>query len=172
MLVSAGLKSMGDHRHADGSNNQIRIILHSEQQCPSPDPGRKEIEENLDLVAASRNIDQGRRIGGPKFKSTLSALAGLSLQYLRRIGTTDATNSYKLYKRSLLETVEIESTGGFELGIEITVKAFLQGARIGEIPTQWTDREAGVSKFKLLEWLPSYLKWYLHAFQPRKKQKN
>ena len=44
-------------------------------------------------------------------------------------------------------------------------KAHIHGNKICETPTVWTDRIAGESNFKLLKWLPGYLKWYLYAFK-------
>jgi dolichol-phosphate mannosyltransferase len=94
----------------------------------------------------------------------MSKCAGLSLYYLAKLPTHDATNSFKLYRTSFLKQQNIESTGGFELGLELVVKAHLQGFKIIETPTTWTDRQAGKSNFKIIEWLPSYLKWYFMAF--------
>jgi dolichol-phosphate mannosyltransferase len=77
------------------------------------------------IVAASRYMPGGRQIGGPLLKRTLSRLAGLSLHHLGRVSTHDATNSFKLYRRDFLESVTVESTGGFELALELTAKATL-----------------------------------------------
>jgi hypothetical protein len=44
--------------------------------------------------------------------------------------------------------------------MEITVKAFIAGYKISEVPTEWRDREEGKSNFKLWKWLPNYLHWY------------
>ena len=60
--------------------------------------------------------------------------------------------------------MEIESTGGFELGLELVVKAHVAGRKIVEVPTTWRDRLAGQSNFKLWKWLPHYLKWFFYAF--------
>jgi hypothetical protein len=38
---------------------------------------------------------------------------------------------------------------------------------VAEIPTIWLDRQAGVSNFKIVKWVPSYLRWYRFAFGPR-----
>jgi hypothetical protein len=38
---------------------------------------------------------------------------------------------------------------------------------VAEIPTIWLDRQAGVSNFKLAQWIPKYLRWYRFAFGPR-----
>jgi hypothetical protein len=56
---------------------------------------------------------------------------------------------------------------GFELALELTVKATLARRRVAEIPTTWKDRTAGQSNFKLRKWLPHYLHWYRVAFLRR-----
>ena len=71
------------------------------------------------------------------------------------------------WMRSFLDAVTIESKGGFELAIELSVKADLDGRRLAELPTTWRDRTAGESRFKLRAWLPLYLRWYLHLFRGR-----
>jgi dolichol-phosphate mannosyltransferase len=122
------------------------------------------------LVAASRYMPGGKIIGGPALKKNLSRLAGLSLHWLRGIPTRDATNAFKLYDAALLRTIKIESTAGFEINLEITVKAFLAGWPIVEIPATWRDRTYGKSRFRLWAWLPRYLKWYFLAFQSRNSE--
>jgi hypothetical protein len=107
----------------------------------------------------------GKQTGGPFIKGLMARFAGLSLHYLAKLPTHDATNSFKLYRTSFLKKQKIESTGGFELGMELVVKAYLQGYKIMETPTIWTDRQEGKSNFKIIEWLPSYLKWYFIAFK-------
>lgn len=120
----------------------------------------KLIKAGYDVVCASRWAKGGQKIGGPLMKTLLSRLAGLSLHYLFGVPTTDATNAYKMYRKRVLDRITIESTGGFEYSLEITLKAFKQGYKITEIPTVWKDRIAGTSNFKLFQWLPSYLKQY------------
>lgn len=120
--------------------------------------------ERADIVCASRYMKGGRQIGGPKFKGFLSHTAGRLLHWFARLPTHDPTNSFKLYRKSFLGQVKIESTGGFELGLELVVKAHLAGRCIVEVPTTWRDRVAGKSNFKLWKWLPNYLHWFLRAF--------
>ena len=120
--------------------------------------------EQADIVCASRYMKGGKQYGGPKFKGFLSHTAGLLLCWFARLPTHDPTNSFKLYRKSYLETVTIESTGGFELGLELVVKAHLARRWIVEVPTTWRDRVAGQSNFKLWKWLPHYLKWFFRAF--------
>jgi dolichol-phosphate mannosyltransferase len=127
--------------------------------------------EGNDLVAGSRYMKGGGIEGGPWLKQFLSRMAGLSLHLFRGIPTHDATNAFKIYDRQMLKPMTIESQGGFELNLELTVKAFLAGYRIAEVPTRWKDRARGASRFQLWGWLPHYLKWYFFAFQPRQRQR-
>lgn len=122
--------------------------------------------QGFDIVCGSRYMKGGRQIGGPLIKRTLSRLAGVSLYYVRGVPTHDITNNFKLYNGAFLRQIHIESKAGFSIAMEITVKAFLNGKRIAEVPTTWSDRVDGKSNFKLLAWLPQYLRWYLLAFQP------
>lgn len=125
------------------------------------------IERGCVIVAASRYMPGGAQVGGPWFKQLLSRAAGLTLHWFARVGTRDATNSYKAYRRSWIETVGIESEDGFEIGIELVAKARRMRAFVAEVPTIWLDRDAGQSNFKLAKWLPRYIHWYRFAFGPR-----
>ena len=69
--------------------------------------------------------------------------------------------------KALVNETRIESTGEFELALELTAKAFRRGVKIAEVPTTWRDRTAGTSRFRLRKWLPKYLYWYSYALLPR-----
>jgi dolichol-phosphate mannosyltransferase len=118
-----------------------------------------------EVVSASRYMRGGAQRGAPLLKSALSRMAGLSLKLMARLPTADPTNNYKLYSTDFLRSVSIESTGGFEVALELTVKAHLQGRRIAEVATVWQERTAGASRFRLMKWLPRYLRWYLAALR-------
>ena len=122
------------------------------------------------IVVGSRYMKGGRLIGGPWFKQLLSRLSGLTLCWFRGIPTHDATNAFKIYDRAMLGAIHIESKGGFELSLEITVKAFLAGYQITETPSTWRDRTAGTSRFKLWKWLPHYLEMVLHGLSAQVKK--
>ncbi len=125
--------------------------------------------QGYDVVVGSRYMKGGRIVNGPVLKQGLSRMAGVSLHWFRGIPTHDATNAFKVYDAAMLKQFTLESQRGFELNLEITVKAFLSGYRIVEIPSVWRDRTQGKSKFKLWAWLPHYLRWYFYAFRPRNK---
>src|SRR6266446_4503789 len=88
--------------------------------------------DGADLVSASRYMKGGHQVGGPLLKRLMSRAAGLSLHHLAGVPTHDPTNNFKLYRRTFLAATPIESTAGFELALELTVKATLAGAGIAE----------------------------------------
>jgi dolichol-phosphate mannosyltransferase len=141
---------------ADGSDDAEQI----DELC-------KLVERGVVIAAASRYVSGGQQIGGPILKSSLSRLAGLSLYWFARVGTRDATNSFKAYSTEFVRSVGIESDTGFEIGIELVAKARRLGLPIAEIPTIWLERAHGASNFKVARWIPRYLRWYRFAFGPK-----
>lgn len=125
------------------------------------------VERGVVVAAASRYAPGGQQVGGPALKGLLSRWAGLSLYWLCRVGTRDATNSFKAYSRDFVRQVGIDSRHGFELGLELTAKARRLRAPVAEIPTIWLERHTGMSNFKLAAWIPRYLHWYFFAFGRR-----
>jgi len=117
-------------------------------------------QAGADVVAGSRYMRGGRQLGGPPLKRLMSRVAGLSLHWLGGLPVHDATSNFRLYSKRLINQVVIESVGGFELGLELTVKAYRLGMQVAEVPTTWRDRTAGTSRFQLWKWLPRYLHWY------------
>jgi glycosyltransferase involved in cell wall biosynthesis len=125
------------------------------------------VERGVVVAAASRYSAGGQQVGGPWFKSLLSRSAGVSLGLLGRVGTRDATNSFKAYSTEFIREVGIESRSGFEIGLELTAKARRLRRPVAELPTIWLDRTAGSSQFRMAEWIPRYLRWYRFAFGPK-----
>ena len=121
------------------------------------------VERGVSVAVASRYMQGGQLVGAPFFKALLSRVAGISLYHFARLGTRDATNNFKVYSREFIDSVKIESTYGFEVGLEQTSKARLLNYRIAELPTIWIERTEGESKFPLMSSLRYYLKWYLRA---------
>ncbi len=120
------------------------------------------ISNGYDLVCASRYIPGGRRLGGSRFKGFLSCFAGRSLYYVLGIPTHDIANAFKMYRKEVIQNIKIEAKG-FEISMEIPLKAYYAGFRISEVPTQWKERTRGKSSFKVLKLLPDYLKLYIWA---------
>lgn len=141
---------------ADGSDD-VRLI----------DDMVRLVERGFVVVAASRYMPGGAQIGGPRVKGLMSQAAGRSLYLLGRVGTHDATNSFKAYSTTFVRQVEVESDAGFEIALELVAKARRRRLPVTELPSIWLDRSAGQSNFHVTKWLPMYLRWYRHAYGPR-----
>jgi len=124
-------------------------------------------EAGAAVVCASRYMPGGRQIGGPRAKAFLSRVAGVTLHWLSGLPTHDPTNSFKAYRREFLLRTPIESREGFALSLELTVKAHFSGCRVEEVPATWQGRTKGRSRFRMLAWLPHYLRWYFWALGKR-----
>jgi glycosyltransferase involved in cell wall biosynthesis len=125
------------------------------------------VDRGVVVAAASRYMPGGQQVGGPRLKRLLSRIAGRSLHLLARVGTRDATNSFKAYDTQFVRTVGIESRTGFEIGLELTAKATRLRLPVAELPTIWLDRQLGESHFDLGRFLPGYLRWYRFCYGPR-----
>jgi glycosyltransferase involved in cell wall biosynthesis len=141
---------------ADGSDDptQIEPLVHL-------------VERGITIACASRYMHGGQQVGGPFPKRIMSRMAGLSLYHLARVGTHDATNSFKAYDRQFVADVGIESDHGFEIGIELVAKARRRRLPVAELPTIWLDRKTGGSNFQVMAWMGHYLRWYRYAFGKR-----
>jgi dolichol-phosphate mannosyltransferase len=122
------------------------------------------VERGCAMVVASRYMPGGQQIGGPRLKKFLSINASRILRLFAGIGIHDATNSYRAFSKEFAGKANIESTNGFEIGLELTAKAHRNKQIVAEIPTIWIDRQFGNSKFRLIKWLPGYLRWFFYSF--------
>lgn len=121
----------------------------------------KKIDQGYDIICATRYARGGEKIGGGFIKTTLSKIAGVMTPLLLGIPITDIANGFKMYRRKVIDKINIESDGGWEFAMEMIIKANKLGFKISEVPTVWRDRTQGKSKFKLLKWLPKYARWYI-----------
>jgi glycosyltransferase involved in cell wall biosynthesis len=146
------------------------VVVTMADGCDDPrqiDDLARLVDRGVVVAAASRYMPGGQQVGGGRFKTFLSRTAGRTLHSFADIGTRDATNSFKAYRRSFVTDVGIDSRDGFEIGLELTAKARRLRLPVAEIPTIWLDRTDGASNFKVLKWLPKYLRWYRFAFGRR-----
>jgi len=148
------------------------VVVTMADGCDDPhqiDALTRLVDRGVVVAAASRYARSGQQVGGPFLKGFISRLAGLTLYHFARVGTRDATNSFKAYSKAFIDKVGIESDQGFEIGIELVAKARRHRQPVAEIPTIWLDRAFGSSSFKLVAWLPRYIHWYFYAFGAKKK---
>jgi glycosyltransferase involved in cell wall biosynthesis len=121
--------------------------------------------DGCDIACASRFMPGGSMVGCPWLKAVLVRAAGFTLYYFAKLPTHDATNGFRMFSKRVIKTIPIESSEGFCYSIELLVKAHRLGWKIAEVPAQWMERAHGKSRFRVLRWLPAYLRWYFYAFQ-------
>ena len=127
----------------------------------------KKFREGCDIVVASRFTKGGSMKGCPWLKSILVRTASFTLFWLSSIPVRDASNGFRLFSRRLLESVLIESNQGFTYSLELLVKCERLGWQIGEVPAQWFERLKGKSRFRVIQWVPRYLKWYFYGLSTK-----
>jgi len=144
---------------ADDAHNAINIdAMVDRAQSGGPDG------TGCDIVCASRFMKGGCMEGAPWLKAFLVRSASFTLYHIARMPTHDSSNGLRLFSRRVIESIPIESTLGFCFSIELLVKCHRLRWPIGESPSQWYERTVGQSRFKVLKWLPQYLRWYFYAF--------
>jgi dolichol-phosphate mannosyltransferase len=122
-------------------------------------------KSGCEIVAASRFMKGGSMKGCPLLKSILVRTASFTLYWFAFIPIKDSSNGFRLFSKKILQAVTLESTLGFTYSIELLVKCHRLGLPIGEVPATWVEREKGKSNFKILKWLPHYLRWYFYGFK-------
>src|SRR6185437_9116047 len=102
------------------------VVVTMADGCDDPrqiDDLARLVERGVAVAAASRYMAGGQQVGGPLLKGLMSQAAGRSLAWFARVGTRDATNSFKAYSTEFVREVGIDSRDGFEIGIELAAKA-------------------------------------------------
>jgi glycosyltransferase involved in cell wall biosynthesis len=115
----------------------------------------RKVIENYDVVVGCRYMKGGGYEGQPFCKSFFSKNYGRLLHVLG-LPTRDATNAFKMYRKNVLENIVAERND-FSISVELLLKAYKKGYRITDVPTFWSGRKKGKSKFKILRMGKSYV---------------
>jgi uncharacterized protein (TIRG00374 family) len=126
----------------------------------------EKISEGYDIAYGSRFVKGGELHGYPWQKLIANRLFNNSLRLSFGIPHRDITNAFKAYRKEVLDEIRVynlESTG-FDLTIEIAMKAHIAGFSSVEVPVRWYDRTAGEAKLKLSQNASIYGKRLLKLF--------
>src|ERR1700712_3772030 len=122
--------------------------------------------EKNEITIGSRYA-AGGHTENPAILIWMSYVVNLTFRLAFSIKAKDVTNSFRLYRRSLLTPMKLESDD-FDILEEILIKAVIRRppAVIGEVPMNFARRRAGESKRKLLQFAFGYIKTLkrLHSF--------
>jgi dolichol-phosphate mannosyltransferase len=104
--------------------------------------------EQADLVLGSRYVAGGAIGNWGLVRRAVSAGGSLYARVLLGTPIRDLTGGFKCYRRTVLETIDLDavSSRGYAFQIETTYRALRAGFRVVEIPISFVDREVGGSK--------------------------
>jgi dolichol-phosphate mannosyltransferase len=129
-------------------------------------------EEGCEIVAASRFIPGGCMVDCPWLKALLVQSAAFFLYHFAHLPTRDPTSGFRFFSRRVIDQFPIESQQGWCFSLELLVKCHRVGWRVGEVPALWYERTSGQSRFRVLKWLPGYLRWFFYAFKTELQGRN
>lgn len=105
-------------------------------------------EEGADVVIGSRYVPGGGTRNWGIGRRIVSAGGSFYARTLLGLRIRDMTGGFRCFRRTVLETVDLDSIGtrGYAFQIELTYRALLRGFTVAEVPIVFTDRTAGQSK--------------------------
>jgi glycosyltransferase involved in cell wall biosynthesis len=124
----------------------------------------KKIEEGYDVVYGSRFIDGGTIDDYPTAKMFANRLFNNVVRLLFGIRQRDVTNAFKAYRKEVLDEIGDIEASGFDLTVEIPMKAHILGFKSTEVPVAWHGRERGEANLKLSKNASLYGKRLLKMF--------
>lgn len=119
--------------------------------------------KNADLAIGSRYVGTGGMDDVSLWRHVISIFANNVFKLVTRVHVRDVTGGFRAIRKDLLNTVNLESNG-FEIQLEMTIKAVKRGFRVIEVPTRLSVREKGESKFSLRKEFLGYLRILYKSF--------
>ena len=126
-------------------------------------PGAQEY--NAEIISPCRFTKSSKIINGPFFKFLLVRIVNFTLHYFARVPSKDSTNGFRLFSRKVIDSIDITSSQGFTYSIEYLLKSHENNFKCLDFPADWIERKFGKSRFKILGWSTTYLKWYFYAWK-------
>jgi dolichol-phosphate mannosyltransferase len=104
--------------------------------------------DEADLVIGSRNIPGGGVDGWPWYRELISKGGSLYARTILRLPIRDMTAGFTLFRRTVLETLDLDGieAQGYMFQIELKYRTLRAGFRVKEIPVRFVDRMYGESK--------------------------
>jgi len=116
----------------------------------------RKIEEGYDCAFGARFVPGTTVTNYPPFKKLVNRVANFGLARVLGADYGDFTNGFKCYRRHVVEQMQPLASGQFNITVEMAVKAVLGGHRYAVVPTNWSQRAAGTSSFKIAKMVTPY----------------
>lgn len=115
------------------------------------------LKEGHECVFGSRFIKGSVVRDYPRFKLFINRIANTIIQIMFGIKHNDITNAFKGYRREVVDNIRPILSKHFNITVELPLKAIARGFTYTTVPISWTNREKGVSSFKIKEMGSRYL---------------
>ncbi len=104
--------------------------------------------DQADLVIGSRNVPGGGVQGWPWYRNLISKGGSFYARTILRVPIRDMTAGFKLFRRQVLETLDLSGieASGYMFQIELKYRTVKAGFSVHEVPVTFIDREFGESK--------------------------
>lgn len=104
--------------------------------------------DDADLVLGSRYVSGVNVINWPLKRLLISYFANVYSRFVTGVPVRDATGGFKCFRREVLEAINLDNihSSGYTFQIEMTMRAYVKGFRIKEVPIVFYDRTKGESK--------------------------
>ncbi|ANH39701.1 Undecaprenyl-phosphate mannosyltransferase [Nocardioides dokdonensis FR1436] len=137
--LAAGYEVIGE-MDADGSHQpeQLHRLLAALDDPAAP----------ADLVIGSRWVPGGSVVNWPRRREALSRGGNLYVRVLLGVSVRDATAGFRLFRRSALETIDLDSvrSAGYVFQTDLVVRMLRAGLVVREVPIEFVERVRGDSK--------------------------
>lgn len=155
------------------SRAEYVLIFAADEVGPviSVQPMLEKMVEGYDLVSVTRYAYGGRRLGGSFIQSVLSRTANTVFRWLTGFPLTDATTGVKMVRREAFDRIKFESNPvGWAVAFEMSIKFYLLGLRMTEVPVVSIDRlYGGESSFRAGSWTREYWRWFMYGVREIRK---
>jgi dolichol-phosphate mannosyltransferase len=101
-----------------------------------------------DLIIGSRYVPGGSVVNWPRSRELLSRGGNLYVRLLLGIRVRDATAGFRLFRRSTLEKIDLESvqSTGYVFQTDLVARTLGAGLTVREVPIEFVERVRGDSK--------------------------
>jgi dolichol-phosphate mannosyltransferase len=138
----------GFRRALDGGADLVLEMDSDFSHDPADLPRLIAAAQDADLVLGSRYVPGGSVIDWGLLRRLVSRGGSWYARRVLGVGVRDLTGGFKCFRRSVLESLDLESVhaDGYGFQIELTYRAIKAGFNVVEIPIVFRDRRVGQSK--------------------------
>jgi len=123
----------------------------------------KKIKNGYDVVFGSRYMKGGSSGDLSFFKTAASRGFTILSRIFIGIRVHDITNAFRAFRKDVIESIDLKSND-YAISPEFALKAHLAKFKLAEVPTVYSNRKRGITKFKMFKMSIRYFSVFLSLF--------